>query len=169
MQFYILENILIKEISEDEYRKKHNYINEKKLLYEIMIKAKTQNVSNFSENISQEVQTIINDFRGQRRNFCLSYEEKYIGYISFAEYDSISPEIQITIAEDWRNKGIGYQSLKELIKQLFDEREDIKYFLYCVKHDNYPSIKLVEKLGGKINNRGDDFLDKFIKRYCIYR
>lgn len=76
-----------------------------------------------------------------------SNDEVY-GICQLDYIDSSAPHIGIDILEKFRNKGYGYQA----IKQLLDEAKNlctVEYFIWRCDVRNTASQKLVEKLNGK--------------------
>ena len=113
------------------------------------------------ENDSQN--SIINDFADERQKEkvrdilsrrnknCLRYvinkDGAFVGEITFSGEDEFKPQIGIEIELSFRNQGIGYRILRELMLRLCKAKH-IEYFIYTVRNDNTASISLVEKLGG---------------------
>ena len=76
----------------------------------------------------------------------ISKDGQNVGEITFREEKS-RPVIGIEIEEQFRNRGTGYKVLKELLAR-HSADGGVEYFVYSVRNDNIPSIRLVEKLGG---------------------
>ncbi len=76
----------------------------------------------------------------------ISMDGQAVGEITFGENER-KPVIGIEIEEQFRNRGIGYKVLKCLLAR-DSAHGDVEYFVYSVRNDNIPSIRLVEKLGG---------------------
>ena len=91
----------------------------------------------------------------------------YVGYICFDYSSPKTPELEINLKEEYRRQGVGYNVSKFLIEKEF-ENLDVEFILYRARIDNEPSIKLVNKLGGK-EVFSDEIIEKIIKTYHIYR
>lgn len=80
--------------------------------------------------------------------YAISANGNFVGEITFSGNDEETKfEIGIEIEESFRNQGIAYRVLKELMLWLCKLKK-IKHFIYTVRYDNTASIRLVEKLGG---------------------
>ncbi len=72
-----------------------------------------------------------------------------VGKFEFSGIYTPTPEIGVEISEEYRGRGIAYVLLRELIKSVCKEHS-VEYFIYRVRGDNEPSIRLVKKLGGAL-------------------
>ena len=166
--YYIEDTIYLKEIAQEKLYNETSYADDKKVIAKLFEEIEKDSSTKGTSDMDQKVQKILNKFLGAARSFGLYDQEQRFGYVSFANYDSDTPEIQIEITDKYQKRGIGYKSLSFLIEKLFYEREDIQYFLYRVRADNVASLKLIEKLGGQLIETGQ-FIDKIIKRYHIFK
>ena len=119
-------------------------------------------------SIKLKVEEILRRLNKNSRSFGVYFGDEYVGYVSFVNYDRKNPEIQIELSEAHRNKGIGFRALSLLTKRIFEEKQDIEYFVYCVMVDNPASIRLIEKLGGK-KIETEHFVEKNVNKYHILR
>lgn len=99
------------------------------------------------EKLRENVRGILENSIKYYVRYAITFSGKPVGEITFSGQDELKPEIGIEIQESFRNKGIGYKVLKELIQRL-SKAKNIEYFKYFVRNDNIASIRLVEKLGG---------------------
>lgn len=99
------------------------------------------------EQIKENIRMILTNSNNYYVRYEIAFNDDYVGEITFSGKDELKPEIGIELQEKFRNKGIGYKILKELILRL-SEAKNIEYFRYFVRNDNIASIRLVEKLGG---------------------
>lgn len=109
------------------------------------------------QDLSEEALLRISELTQSRFIYNISKDGKTIGEITFGESDA-KPVIGIEIEEPFRNRGIGYMVLKELMMRRSTEGEE--YFVYAVRNDNIPSVRLVEKLGG-VRVRAVKLMDKY--------
>lgn len=162
---FLFDKYSIKELTEKEFQEKTCYESDCEALTRLFIQTREGGDLNSAKTKAEE---LVNRLNGIRRAFGIYHNEEYVGYVSFANYDKKTPEIQIELSESFRGKGIGFQSLSLLTNQIFQEREDIEYFIYNVMIDNIVSIKLIEKLGGKKIVTGD-FVEQIISKYYLFR
>ena len=162
--YSIFDKIYLKEISAEEFKILSNY-HENLQAFEQTLESL---VKNLSKEKKKKAENITKIFCKPARSFGLYDGEKYIGYLSFSNYESATPEIQIDIHEPYQRKGIGYKGVSFLTAELFREREDIEYFIYRVRIENVASRKLIEKLGGEEMST-DAMVAKFIKKIRITR
>lgn len=158
----------IKELTKKEFREKTTYEDDQETLTNLFVEIMDNADSSTLPSIQTKKEKLLNRLNGIRRSFGLYFSDEYVGYISFANYDSKNPEIQIDLSESHRNKGIGYKALSILTNRIFQERKDIEYFVYCVMVNNIASIKLIEKLGGRKIETGD-FVEQIISKYRLFR
>ena len=161
----LFDKYLIKELTGEEFQEKTCYESDCQALTRLFIETRRGADEN---SVKAEAEELVNRLNGVRRSFGIYYDKEYIGYVAFTDYDNKNPEIQIELSEPFRNKGIGFRVLSLLINQIFQEREDIEYFIYCVRVDNIASVKLVEKLGGKKIQTGN-FVEQIIAKYYLFR
>ena len=159
--------LYIKELTEEEYQSYTAHKGDEDVIMRLCSNVVQTCSPEKLQAVKEKVDIIAERLNSVSRSFGLFDKEKYIGYVCFAEYDSNTPEIQIEISEEYRNRGIGYKALTILIKEIFSQRKDLQYFLYLVLADNIASIKLVEKLNGQRVEKGH-FIEQFIKKYHIY-
>ena len=161
----LFDKYFIKELTEKEFQAKTCYESDCEALTRLF--TETMGDSDLN-SIKTKAEKLVNRLNGIRRSFGIYDDEEYVGYVAFVNYDKKNPEIQIELNEPFRNKGVGFRALSLLINQIFQEREDIEYFVYCVMVDNIASIKLIEKLGGnKIKTL--DFLEQIVSKYHLFR
>ena len=87
---------------------------------------------------------------------CLIYEignSDAVGFIDASTNMDNHKEIGIAILPEYRHKGLGYAASYRFIKYLFDNQETDAIYWNVFRH-NIPSIKLAEKLGGKLIGEG---------------
>lgn len=165
---YIDDRFYLRELTKEEFHAVTNYKKDEAAitrLYEQI--AKDQSLKKMEE-AHEKARKLLMQLEVTTKAFGIYDDDIYAGYISFANYNTREPEIQIELQEEYRSRGIGYKALRLLIRKIFDERKDVAFLIYCVRVDNLISIKLVEKLGGKLIQSGD-FFERLIKRYHILR
>ncbi|MBE7085023.1 MAG: GNAT family N-acetyltransferase [Clostridiales bacterium] len=165
MQYTLFDKIYLKEITQEEFERlttkdADNFINLQTLLKDMS--------ENGDEKLKKKIEMIRDKLNFASRSFSLYDEEKYIGYVSFSDYASTSPEIQIDIKEGYQHKGIGYKAVHYLTDKLFQERADIEHFIYRVRVENVASTKLIEKLGGE-EVPVDKVVASFIRKFRLLR
>ena len=87
---------------------------------------------------------------------CLIYEignSDAVGFIDASTNMDNHKEIGIAILPEYRHKGLGYAASYRFIKYLFDNQETDAIYWNVFRH-NIPSIKLAEKLEGKLIGEG---------------
>lgn len=99
-----------------------------------------------THDLPEEALLRISELTKSHYIYTISKDGQAVGEVTFGENDA-KPVIGIEIEEQFRNCGIGYKILKELIARRSADG-DIEYFVYTVRNDNIPSVRLVEKLGG---------------------
>ena len=158
----------IRGLSEQEYDEITHYEKNQQAVYDLCKRALESADSTELPSLKKKIEVLCSRKKIVARSFGVYYHGEYAGYISFAEYNCATPEIQIELEEGHRNKGVGYRAVSLLTSKIFEERQDIEYFLYRVRTENVASIKLIEKLGGtKIEKK--DFVEQIIKGYHLYR
>lgn len=100
--------------------------------------------------VKEQVLTFLTNRDKNMVRYVIRLNGNVIGDITFSGENIKHPEIGIEIAEDHRIKGIGYFLLRELMSRV-SEMNGVEYFVYSVRNDNQASIKLAEKLGGKLH------------------
>ena len=158
----------IKELTETEFQSRTHYESDHESLTNLFTETMSKTDGTTLHSIKKKAEELLNRLNGVRRSFGIYFSDQYVGYISFANYDSKNPEIQIELSEVHRNKGIGFRALSLLTNRIFEEKQDIEYFVYCVMVDNIASIRLIEKLGGKKIETGH-FIEQIISKYHILR
>ena len=99
-----------------------------------------------TEELSKEALAKISNRFKVRLVYKISKDGQNVGEVTFRGEES-KPVIGIGIEKPFRNQGIGYKVLKEILMRR-SEVDDVEYYVYSVRNDNIPSIKLVEKLCG---------------------
>ena len=87
---------------------------------------------------------------------CLIYESgnsDEVGFIEASTNMDNHKEIGIAILSEYRHKGLGYAASYRFIKYLFDN-QDVDAIYWSVFRHNTSSIKIAEKLGGKLIGEG---------------
>lgn len=87
---------------------------------------------------------------------CLIYEignSDAVGFIEASTGTDNRKEIGIAILPEYRRKGLGYAASYRFIKYLFDNQETNAIY-WSVFRYNTPSVKIAEKLGGKVIDEG---------------
>ena len=167
MEFYIDSTLKLKEIEKSDLIEDMQKIDVGAALSETISELKLDfedhEIKAITERIEENLKVNAYDYRC----FDILADEKRIGYVSLADAHSSAPDVGIEIDEEWRGRGIGYKALSALMDKIFSEREEVEYFLYRVRYDNEPSIKLIKKLGGVLVE-SDDFIDQLIHKYRVY-
>ena len=79
--------------------------------------------------------------------FLITKDNKDIGFVYFAEENNGKVlSVDMGIIQEYRNRGIGYTLLENLVTQL--TLKVSSYVMAEVKPDNLASLKMVNKLGG---------------------
>ena len=87
---------------------------------------------------------------------CLIYEignSDAVGFIEASTGTDNRREIGIAILPEYRRKGLEYAASYRFIKYLFDNQETNAIY-WSVFRYNTPSVKIAEKLGGKVIGEG---------------
>lgn len=92
--------------------------------------------------------------------------EEQIASITLINSSSLAPELQIEIAEFYRNCGYGYEFLYAIAHELFMQNPN-KIIQYRVVLSNYNSIALVKKVGGQLHPSTNPVENLFLQRYHI--
>ena len=158
----------IKEMTEQEFQSRTHHQREYKSLTNLLGEIVSNTKKEDMPSIKEKVEKILSRVDEISRSFGVYLGDEYVGYVSFVNYDSKNPEIQIELSEAHRGRGIGFRALSLLINLIFEEKQDVEYFLYRVRVDNIASIRLIEKLGGKKIETGH-FVEQIISRYHIYK
>lgn len=74
-------------------------------------------------------------------------DENEIAYVAVSGMSMSAPEIQITVAKEYRGHGYGKEMLQQAINWLF-ENTDKEMFLYRIAADNEISERLIRSIGG---------------------
>ena len=83
----------------------------------------------------------------KRINFVIAMPgDKFCGFCGAKDRYSDMPEIEIEIFEKFTGQGIGYQAIRDLLKELKKQTGKTCYLTRVIS-DNYPSIKLMQKCG----------------------
>lgn len=167
MEHIIHENIVLKDISEEEFEQKSGRQRDASTLLALANRLGEQKGERAYQSALADVKQILARTKRQSRAFGLYDGEVYIGYIALADCETSTPEIQIELIENYRHRGIGYQALRLVIDEVF-QRPDADFLIYRTHYENNASIALVEKCSG-ILVKSDSFIDQIIHRYHIYR
>ena len=87
---------------------------------------------------------------------CLIYESgnsDAVGFIEASTDMDSHKEISIAILPEYRHKGLGYAASYRFIKYLFENQETDAIYWKVFRY-NTPSIRIAEKLGGKLIGEG---------------
>ena len=90
---------------------------------------------------------------------------KLIAYVSLACCEDL-PEIQIEVLPEYQGQGFGYEMLERAIRMAFEELALTK-LKYVVIPSNLPSIALVEKLGGVLQEPKSYAEEMLLRTYVI--
>lgn len=90
-----------------------------------------------------------------------------IAYVGIKSWSSKTPELQITVAQNYQRQGYGTEFLQTLLPWLF-QNSDIRFFIYRLRKDNIPSEKIVHHLGGILQEPQSAFERLTLKTYRIY-
>lgn len=101
------------------------------------------------EKVKEQVLTFLTNRDKNMLRFVIRLNGGVIGDITFSGENTRQPEIGIELVEDYRGKGIGCFLLNALMPRV-EEGYDVEFFIYRVRNDNQASIRLAEKLGGKL-------------------
>lgn len=163
---FLTDEICIKGITDEEFDK----LNDKSFGV-LDLDNKANKISQEDKEFVEKILQVCRDRLGRKiiddKRYGLFSKNTYIGYVCLANYSTETPEIQIKLIENFRNRGIGYKAVSWVIKQAFT-RKDVKYLIYRVLVNNENSLSLIRKLGGKeIVASGEQ--DVYIKTFHIYR
>lgn len=121
-----------------------------------------QSVLNFVQSLSAA-----RDSTDVRRYGAWTRDEVLIAYVALANWDTNTPEVQITVAAPYQHLGYGKEFLQTLFPWLF-QNFNVRHFIYRVRTNNTPSEKIVLALGG-IKQEPQSALEELIlKTYHIY-
>lgn len=90
-----------------------------------------------------------------------------VAHIGITSWSSKTPELQITVVKEHRHLGYGHEFLQALIPWLF-QNFDIQFFVYRLRKDNIPSEKIVQSLGGVLQEPRSALEQLTLKTYYIY-
>lgn len=99
------------------------------------------------EKLREKIIEILGEGNKNFLRYVITKNSAFVGEITFSGVSGNRFEIGIELEPIFRNQGIGYKILKELMLRL-SKANKIDYFIYTVRYDNLASIRLVEKLGG---------------------
>lgn len=167
MKHIICDNIILKDISEEEFYEKSGAKEEEALLLELAELCEQSSQTEKMQDAFQVVQGVLSRMHRQIRAFALFDEEDYIGYISLSDHGTPTPEIHIELCEEYRRRGIGSQALRLVIDEAF-QNASVDFLIYRVHGENVASIALVEKCGGVLIETGS-YIDEIIRHYHICR
>lgn len=159
--YYLVDDVCIKEV--EEYKEEISYSPTFEE-FKQTTPNRTEEDYNFFINLLQDIQ---DSARKERCNvkyeiFC---KEKSIGYVILHNYSTPTPEVEISINEDYQSKGIGYKAMQYVMACVF-ERKDVWYLVYRLRVENQKSLNLVKKCNG-IEVKNDKSLG-IIKEFYIY-
>ena len=92
-------------------------------------------------------------------------KDELIAYVSLACCEDM-PEIQIEVLPGYQGRGFGYEMLERAIRMAFEEFALTK-LKYVVIPSNLPSIALVEKLGGVLQEPKSYAEEMLLRTYVI--
>ena len=160
-------NIVLKIMSDEEFEKRAEESEEDSAISQLATAFAASVDEKKLNTVLQSISEILEKNERSKRVFGLYDGDTYVGYVALADYESSTPEIQIELVEEYRQRGIGYQALQSVIDLVF-QRKDVTFLIYRAKIDNLPSIALAKKCGGVLEKH-DPLLDRIIHRYHIYR
>lgn len=101
---------------------------------------------------SYEVKTSLRKYKLACTTYWVTLDEKVIGLADIKHYlnyenSKVGGHIGIALLKDYRNKGIGYNTMKLLIEKTGKEF-NISKILITTQEDNIPMRRVLEKLGG---------------------
>ena len=93
-------------------------------------------------------------------------DDEYVGYCGINNTASEKWEISIELMSKWRGRGIGYDSLNVMLREI-KRRLEVKEFYVKIDPENYASQRLFEKLGAVPESISEFMLyDEEDKRRC---
>lgn len=99
------------------------------------------------------IQSLFNELFESKTFYCTirkKEDKKFCGYCGVKRTGVSRPELAIELLESMWRKGIGYRSVKLLMK-FYASQETFEYFRFRVAVNNYASQILLEKLGAVPN------------------
>ncbi|MBE6630031.1 MAG: GNAT family N-acetyltransferase [Ruminococcaceae bacterium] len=166
MKYIICDNIILKDISEEEYYERSNAQEREAPIWGLIESLEQSPQSEKFSDASRLMTDMIISMRHNVRAFGLFDGENYIGYVALSKTNTPIPEIHIELCEEYRRRGIGTRALRLLIKEAFrNERND--FLVYHVHSENVAGIALAKKCGGVFVEK-DSFHD-FDRCYHFYR
>lgn len=165
-RYKILKDIYVERLCEEEFYKLSGAKADVEYFRQNKLSATKENVKTFEKTAEIVIKSHNKNIKNSKP-YGIYENDVYVGFVCFDYSSTKTPELGISIEEEYRKRGIGYNVSKFLIEKEF-ENPEVEYILYRVRVDNEASIKLVKKLGGREVFSGD-IIDKIIKKYKIYR
>ena len=91
-----------------------------------------------------------------------------VGYVRVSGYGGPDPEIEIEIAPPFRRRGCSRELLRRVIQEVF-RSTDAGKIVYRVRPDNTASIRLIESLGGVLQEPASVAESLLMRRYWVER
>ena len=91
-----------------------------------------------------------------------------VGYARVSGYGGPDPEIEIEIAPPFRRRGCGQELLRRVIQEVF-RSTDAEKIVYRVRSNNTASIRLIESLGGILQEPASVAESLLMRRYWVER
>ena len=152
-------NVTIREIKQSELGILED------MLYEAIYQPDKNNLIPRSVLNIPEVNVYIRDFGKEKADYCLvgDFEGKIIGAVwiriisgdikGYGYVDDHTPEFAISLLEEYRNQGLGYQLITAMIDYL--RKNGYKQASLNVKKENY-AVKLYHKMGFEIAKEDEE-------------
>lgn len=102
--------------------------------------------------------------------FCTKGDQRQVGYIALTNIDHINKKAEfgaISIDKEHSGKGYGTEATRLLAKHAFEELGLNMAYAYC-KEDSKASLKILEKIGFKIDGLIRDYVFKQNKFHNVY-
>ena len=167
MERLIQGNIVIKDIDEEEFRQRLEEEGSPSDLTDLLARIDPSTPKEELVAAFLILEEAVEKTQKRVRAFGLYEGDAYVGYIALTDYESSTPEIQLELLEAYRGRGIGYQGLRLVIDEAFQDPH-IDFLIYRAQLNNLASIALAQKCGGT-PIRENAFMDSIIAKYHIFR
>ncbi len=111
--------------------------------------------------------TTLRDESDMKRYGAWNREDELIACVGLTSWSTRTPELQITVIESRQRCGYATEFLQCLLPWLF-QNSDVEYIVYRLRKDNEPSEKIVQRLGGVLQEPRSKLEALTIATYLIY-
>ena len=94
-------------------------------------------------------------------------DNELVAHVGITGWSSKTPELQITVAQNYQRLCYGTEFLQSLLPRLF-QSFDIRFFVYRLRKDNIPSEKIAHRLDGILQEPHSALERLALKTYHIY-